>query len=375
MTEPFSPSLAEVNLEAIARNFRAVCALLTPGTRAMAVVKADAYGHGAVPVARRLLAAGAEWLGVAGVAEGLELRRAAIDAPVLLLQGIHPSQAPRALELDLTPIVYSRETAEALAAAASRAGRRLPVHVKVDTGMARLGVNGDELGSFLEWFKGFDSLEIEGICSHMALAEEPESALSVRQKERFATALALAEDHDLRPRLRHLANSAAAILDPATHYDLVRLGISLYGAHPGPRTHGKLSLEPALTWKSFLWQIRDVPPDTPVSYGGTWRTDRCSRIGVLPVGYADGYSRRLSSNADVLVRGRRCPVVGRVCMDLTMIDVTDVPEARPGDEAVLLGAQGSERIGADEMAERLGTISYEVLTSIGKRVPRVYERC
>lgn len=372
MRDLFRPTTAEINLGAIERNYRTVRGLLRPSTKFLAVVKADAYGHGAVPVARRLCASGADWLGVAQVEEGAQLRREGISCPILIMQGLQPAEAGAAVDLGLTALVFQKSVVDALAAHGRKAGKKIPVHVKVDTGMTRLGVLPEDLAGFLDYVMGQDGIQFEGIGSHLASAENPEDSATVRQKQLFAQATEVGTRKARGPLLRHLANSAATILDPGSHYDMVRIGITLYGEHPAPRTQPRVNLEPALTWRTFVSQIKTVPAGTGVSYGGTFRTSRESRIGVLPVGYADGYPRALSNNAEVAVGGSKCPLVGTVCMDLVMVDLTAVPGVKEGDEALLLGGVGDARISAGELARRCGTISYEILCGIGKRVPRVY---
>ncbi|MCB0220075.1 MAG: alanine racemase [Chrysiogenetes bacterium] len=367
-----TPSVARVDLGAIAANARALKAKLAPGTKFLAAVKANAYGHGAVPVARALLAEGTDWLAVATLAEGRELREAGIGAPVLLMQGIRPDQAAGVVAGDFATFVYDAPVLEALSAAASAQAKRARVHIKVDTGMTRLGVMPQELGALLEKTKSLPNIEIEGICSHLSVAEDAGGALTALQKQRFAEALSLAENKGVRPALRHLANSSATILDPETHYDMVRCGIAVYGEHPAVQTRGKIELQPALAWTTQVHQLKRIAAGEIVSYGATWKAQRESLIAVVPVGYGDGYRRNLSNRARMIAGGKSCPVVGIVCMDLTMIDVTDVPGIVAGDEVTVIGATGGEHVSAAELAEILGTISYEVLTGIGARVARVY---
>ncbi|MEW6776830.1 MAG: alanine racemase [Bdellovibrionota bacterium] len=372
MEGPHEPSWAQVDLAAIERNYRAMRGLLSSGTKVLAVVKADAYGHGAVPVARRLADAGAEWLGVAQVQEGIELRRGGLKSPILLLQGIRAKQAPEVLENDLTPLVFDREALEALSSFGKKRGKKAHVHVKVDTGMTRLGVRMDDLPGFLDAARKLEGIAVEGICSHFAIGEEPENPLTRKQRENFSRALEIAKEKGLPNLLRHLANSAATILDPSVHFDMVRLGISLYGAYPAGKGRERVQLSPALSWRTSLQQVKDVPAGTGVSYGATFRTPRDTRIGVLPVGYADGIPRRLSGKFEVLIHGKRCPAVGTVCMDFVMVDLGGVPSAKAGDEAVIIGTQQSGEITAQEFADAAGTIPYEVFCAIGRRVRRVY---
>ena len=371
--ESRAPSVARVSLGAIAANARALRAKLAPGTKFLAAVKANAYGHGAVPVARALLAEEADWLAVATLVEGRELREAGIGAPVLLMQGIRPDQAAGVVAGDFAVFVYDAPVLQALSDAALAQSTRARVHIKVDTGMTRLGVMPEELSAFLEKAKTLPGIEIEGICSHLAVAEDAGGALTALQKKRFAEALALSGSKGIRPTLRHLANSSATILDPETHYDMVRCGIAIYGEHPAAQTRGKIELQPALAWTTQVHQLKRIAAGEIVSYGATWTARGERRIAVVPVGYGDGYRRNLSNRARMIVGGASCPVVGIVCMDLTMIDVTDVPGVAVGDEVTVIGASGSEHVGAAELAEILGTISYEVLTGIGARVARVYE--
>jgi len=371
-----------VDLEAIQQNFRLAAALC--GRPGIAVVKADAYGHGAVPVARALRDAGAKLLAVAFVEEGLELREAGLDLPVLVVAGAS-GQEEDLVRHRLTPVLSSVAQLEAYAAEARRAGVRAKAHVELDTGMGRLGLLPGELAAFLEAARTRPEVELEGLCTHFASADLEERAITERQVARFEAAAAEVERAGLRVRWRHLANSAGTIAFPTVAQDLARPGIMLYGYLPwsggepvpaAARAAGA-ALRPALTWRTAVIHLKEVPAGTPISYGGRWVARRTSRIAVLPVGYADGYVRRLSGRpgfgeAQVLVRGHRAPVAGTVCMDLLMADVTDVPGVTPGDEVVLIGAQGEERIGADELAERAGTIPYEILCGVSHRVPRRY---
>lgn len=370
---PDGPSFARVELAALAKNLRALRAKLSNGTKFLAAVKANGYGHGAVPISRELLAAGADWLAVATLAEGRELRAAGIDAPILLMQGILPGQASGVVAGDFATFVFDRPVLEALNAAAAAQNTRARVHIKIDTGMTRLGVLPAELAGFLEKAVSLPNIEIEGLCSHLAVAEDAGGAVTARQKQRFSEALELAGSKGVRAKLRHLANSSATILDPDTHYDMVRCGIALYGEHPAAQTRGHVELTPALTWLSHVQQVKRVTAGEIVSYGATWETPTERIIAAVPIGYGDGYRRNLSNLSRMLVRGVSCPVVGIVCMDLTMIDVTDVPGVSVGDPVTVIGIDGTEHVSAGELAGLLGTISYEVFTGIGNRVPRVYE--
>ncbi len=375
------PTEAVVDLAAVVHNYRLAVDLA--GRPAMGVVKANAYGHGAVEVARALLGAGAPLLAVALVEEGLELRESGVEAPVLVMGAAYGNRYDLLVRHRLTPMVFTPEHVARLGAAARAAGSRATAHLKVDTGMGRLGISPADLAPVLEALRGAPEVDLEGVCTHFASADLEPRETTERQVRRFhevSDALARA---GFAPRLHHLANSAGTLEYPEARQDVTRPGIMVYGYSPfaaaapvsAPAREVISRLRPALTWRTAIVHLKTVAPGTAVSYGGRWVAKRASRIATIPVGYGDGYARRLSgwpdrASADVLVRGRRAPVAGTVCMDMTMVDVTDVPDAQPGDEVVLLGAQGGLRIGADELAEKLGTISYEVLCGIGRRVPR-----
>ena len=368
------PICAEVNLGAIRRNFQALTAILSPQTGIMAVVKADAYGHGAVPVARELLQAGSRQLAVARVLEGEELRAAGITAPVLVLGLIEPRQAAKAISLDLSLAVASKDLAQALSSAAVEQGKTCPVHVKVDTGMGRIGIRPSQARDFIRWLQELPGIKVEVVCSHFATADSHDKSVARQQLAQFTALKKVLEGLEI-PNF-HLANSAGILNFPQAHFSLVRPGIALYGLPPSQEREPRVKLEPALTWKARLNFIKELPPGSGISYGHTFHTTRQTVVGTVSVGYADGYSRLLSNSGQMLVGGRRVPVVGRVCMDQTMVDLTDLVAhgARPkvGDEVVLIGRQGSEEITAEEVARKLGTINYEVVCGISKRVPRLY---
>ena len=380
---PIRPTEAVVDLSAIASNYR--IAVEIAGRPAVGIVKADAYGHGAVPVARKLCEAGAPMLGVALVEEGIELREAGIDRPVRVLGAAYGERYDLLVRHRLTPVVFTPEHVRGLAAAARAGGVKAKAHLKVDTGMGRIGVTTADLPAVLDALRAAPEVELEGVCTHFASADlEPRSTTErqVALFSEFSQALAKA---GMAPRYHHLANSAGTLDFPGARQDLTRPGIMLYGYLPfDPATHisdaaraAGRRLEPALTWRTAITHVKTVAAGTAISYGGRWVASRPSRIATLPIGYADGYDRRLSGRpsfgcADVLVRGHRAPIAGTICMDMCMADVTDVPEATLGDEVVLLGRQGGERIDADELAAKAGTISYEILCGVGRRVPRSY---
>ena len=354
---------ARIDAAALAHNLRAV-QTAAPRSRVIAVVKADAYGHGAVRCAKALDAAGADALGVALVEEGAALREAGLSGRMLAFGGRYDE----VVRLRLEPFVFRLEHLDGLDAAARAAGEVLPVHLKVDTGMGRIGVQPEEVAGFLDALAARPALRLAGLCSHFANADLADAALTRAQVARLLGVAALARARGHAPEV-HLANSAAIFSLPEAHLDAVRPGLALYGASPAP--HLTADLRPVLTWATEVTHLKTVPVGTPISYGSRWRAARPSVIATLPIGYADGYPRAYTNNAFVLVRGRRAPIVGTVCMDMCMADVTDVPGADVGDEVVLLGAQGLARVTVEELAQRAGTISYEVFCRIGARVPRV----
>jgi alanine racemase len=374
------PTVAEISVAALRHNLREVKRFVAPDVAVLAVVKANAYGHGAVQAARAFVDEGAAALGVATVEEGAELRMAGFDIPILLLGGHMPGQEDDILALDLTPAVWDVETARALGARASASGRRARVHLKVDTGMSRLGVRPERVVDIGRELAALPGIEIEGIFTHFSSAEDVSSPAVAEQVRCFAGAVDELARAGVEPPQRHVANSAAVMSLPGAHVTMVRPGIMLYGVLPDPRlqavggsrSNAPVDLRAVMRFRSAVIQCKHVPAGTPVSYGQTFRTERPSTLATLPVGYADGYPRSLSNRASVLVRGRRAPVVGRVCMDLTVVDVTDIDGVCPGTEVVLWGRQESAEIQCAEVAAWADTIPYELLTGVGARVPRVY---
>lgn len=379
MTSHFylQPTRAEINLDHIEHNVSEFRRLLGPGVQIMAVVKADGYGHGAVEVARAALRAGASYLAVALVGEALELRRAGIEAPVLLLGYTDPAAAPLLLEHNLTAALFDLDTARFFSSRCRADGRPLPVHLKIDTGMGRVGVSAADAAGFIAAVSRLPGLKLEGIFTHLSSADEDDDsarAYTARQLHLFDGVIDAAREQGIEFSFCHAANSAAAVLFPQSRYNLVRIGISLYGCYPAPwmRNHGAVKLRPAMSLKSKIVFIKEVPPQTPLGYGRTYCTAGRSLIATVPAGYADGYHRRLSNRGEVLVRSRRAPVVGRICMDQLMIDVSHIDGVARGDEVVLYGSQESSCIAVEEVAQLLGTINYELLCHVGKRVPRCY---
>ena len=371
------PTWAEIDLDNIGHNVDKFHRLLGPSVQIMAVVKADGYGHGAVEVARAALQAGASCLGVALVEEGLELRRAGIKAPILLLGYTDPAAVPLLLKYDLTAAISSMETARLFSVRCMAEGGLLPVHLKIDTGMGRIGVTPGVAAGFIAAVSRLPGLKLEGIFTHLSSADEGSDeadSFTAGQLQLFDGVITAAREKGISFSLCHAANSAAAIRFPHSRYNLVRMGISLYGCYPAPwmQKGAAVALRPAMSLRSKIVFLKEVPAQTYLSYGRTCCTSAKSTIATLPIGYADGYHRRLSNCGEVLVRGRRVPVVGRICMDQIMIDVSRIEGVAEGDEVVLYGSQGSGCIAVEEVAQLLGTINYELLCNVGKRVPRFY---
>ena len=363
-----------VDLSALCANLDAIRGLLAPTVEVLAVVKDDAYGHGSVETARALAAHGVRRFGVATLAEGARLRRSGLAADVVVLGSIYPDDAAALFEHSLTPVISNLPVLRSLEAFGAERGRRIACHLKVDTGMGRLGLLADHVEEWLPELRGLGAVELRGVMSHFAEAEEPDSPSCRGQLAAFRRTLARLRAEGHAPAVVHMANSAAVVGLPEAHFDMVRPGGMLYGIFSHPPLARRIRLTPVLTWKTSVLQLKKVPKDFRVSYGGAFVPRRESLIATLPVGYASGYKRSLSNKAAVLVRGRRAPVMGRVTMDLTMVDVTDIGGVQPGDEVVLLGEQGGEAISAEEMAGWADTISYEILTSISPGIPRTYIR-
>jgi alanine racemase len=370
LLRPGRPTWLEVDLEAIAHNVRRVVDMIEPEAQLLAVLKADAYGHGVIRVARTALNNGARYVGIASINEGALLRRFGIDAPMLVL-GYTPAWQARDLVLNnLTATIFSWDVAQALSRAARDLNKSVPVHVKVDTGMGRLGLLPEDTVAFVHDVLSLPNLEIEGIFTHFSVADA-DVEYTQWQIGRFRRILSSLAQAGIEPPLIHAANSAAILTLPESHFNMVRLGIAMYGLHPSSQVRCPPDFRPALSFKTQVAQVKSLPPGSHVSYGNTYQTRGEQRIAVIPVGYADGFRRAPRHWGEVLVRGKRAPIIGRVCMDQTIIDVSANPDVRQGDEVVLIGAQEDESITAEEVAERLGTINYEVVSEILARVPRV----
>ena len=390
------PNWAEVSLSALRHNFHVLQEHVGSGVTICAVVKCNAYGHGVEECAPALQQAGASWFGVTSTDEGEVLRECGITARILVMCGLYPGEEEEALRYSLTPAVFRLEQAEALARAATRLGLEKPaaIHLKIDTGMARLGIPLAELEAFAEGVKRLPQIDFEGVFSHLASSEVLDDVHTAEQIERYDAALRTLALHGLHPRLRHLANSGAVQARSNTWHNFVRPGLLLYGyEYPVTRHNiGKLTevpplpLKPVLSWKTHVLGLRDVPAGQALGYGGTYVTPARARIAVVSVGYGDGLSRKVSTHAgqsvgpcevdpvvgrgEVLIRGQRAPMVGRISMDLTLIDVTQIPSASLGDEVVLIGYSGNDHISAWDLARSSDTVVYETLCNLSKRVPR-----
>ena len=366
------PTIAVIDRDALDYNYREVvrCA---EGQQVLAVVKAGAYGHGAVEIAKRLLRLGADMLGVALVEEGRELREAGIDAPILVMGATFSEQAEAMVSLKLTPAIYSLPVAQALSDAAYQRRTTINVHVMIDTGMGRIGTAPEDAPDLIASLKKLRNISVQGLMTHFADADLRDKQFALKQMDRFEALLKALEAAKIKVPVRHAANSAAVLDFHRAFFTMVRPGLMLYGYNPIEAGARSADLRPVLSLLTRIVFLKKVPAGVPISYGRTFTTKRASTIATLPIGYADGYGRGLSNKGEALVRGARVPVVGRVCMDMCMIDVTDVPAVREGDDVVLIGSQGSERITADDIAAKIGTIAYEVLCGISSRVPRIYQ--
>jgi alanine racemase len=359
---------AIVDLRAIGNNIAQIRKRIGKKRDIMAVVKADGYGHGAIEVSLSALENGANCLGVALPEEGEQLRKAGIGAPITVLGLIQPEEAYKVVDLDLEQAICSLEVAEALDQIASNAGIQINVHIKVDTGMGRVGVLPEDAFAFVRRMGRFKSLKVKGIFTHFSCADELDKAFAKKQIEIFDGLVRDIEASEIKIPKKHMANSAAILDLPESYYDLVRPGIIIYGLYPSDEVSHSVELKPAMTFMTKVIFVKWVPPGCPISYGRTFTTQKQTMVATLPVGYADGYSRLLSSRGEVLIKGHRVALMGRVCMDMCMVDVSEVKNVQPGDEVILFG----KGLPVDEIAKKMGTINYEVVCAVGKRVPRVY---
>ena len=362
----------EIDLAALTHNVKQLKNLLSPHTELMAVVKADAYGHGAVAVSQTALQAGASWLGVATIPEGIELREAGIEAPILLLGATNTAQQVKALaHWHLQPTICTAKQALIFSEVLATLNQSLPVHAKLDTGMSRLGTPWEEATEFVQLVKRLPNLKLASIYSHLATADSPDPAVMREQHQRFKRAIEQIKIAGINPPSLHLANSAAALAQADLHYDLVRVGLATYGLYPAPHLQSRSNLKPAMQVKARVTQVKTIQAGTGVSYGYQFIAQRPTKIAVIGIGYADGIPRNLSNKMQVLVRGQFVPQVGAVTMDQLMLDVTDIPDLEVGEVVTLLGKNGENQITADDWAVTLGTISWEILCGFKHRLPRV----
>jgi alanine racemase len=359
-----------IDLAALRHNYLQLRQRLSPGVKCLAVVKADAYGHGLVPAARTLTSAGAEYLGVASVEEGLALRQEGIDQPIILLLGIVPRESRAAVAADLDMVLYRQDVAQALEEAARSLGKKARVHLKVDTGMGRLGLKPPEVLPFLESLKNSSDLEVLGLISHLAMADVADKTYTQKQLTEFLHLLSAARDQGWELPCSHIANSAALIEMPEAHFGMARPGIALYGSPPAPGRAWGVDLKPVMSLTTQVLQIKRLPPGSSISYGGTYTTTDWCELAVLPVGYSNGYPRLLSNRGEVLIKGQRAPIRGRVCMNLIMVDVSHIAGVKEGEIVTLLGEDGGDRLTADDLAAWAETISYEIHCSFGSANPR-----
>jgi alanine racemase len=368
------PCWLEVDLDAVAANVRAMRSLVGPATAICAVVKADAYGLGAVPVAEAAIAGGAEWLAVARVEEGAHLREAGLAAPILLIAGFAPGEAAEIVRHGLTATIVQPRDAEILASAADQAGRVVAVHVKVDTGLTRYGAATDDTVALLDLLGRLPTLRFAGLYTHFASADEADRSFTREQLTRFAAVRRAIPAHLAEAILVHAANSAGTLAAPEARFGMVRLGITLSGHYPSLDVSRAVALTPAVSLRARALRVYELPAGASIGYNRTFRAERPMRVALVPLGYADGLPRAHSNRASALVRGTRARLVGRVSMDQCVLDVTHAPDVAVGDEVVLFGSSSGERIGLDEFASWSDTIGHEALCRIGPRVPRLYRQ-
>ena len=370
------PTIAEIDLKALRYNYNIIRSTIPPKTDVLAVVKADAYGHGFMDISRELEQLGVNAFGVAFLAEGIQLRKAGIDKPVLLLGGVYPGQERKCIGYNLSTVVFTMEQAQALNNAAGKLFRKAQVHLKIDTGMGRLGICYADAPAFLKELRRLPNIALEGVMSHFASADEldePGQHFTRIQAERFVWALSEVRKAGFAPRYVHISNSAATMLKELPSCNLVRPGIALYGAIPSGDFHGKLDIKPVMSLKSRVAMLKWVEPGTTISYARRFTAADRSLIASVPVGYADGYPRSLTNKGVALIRGQRARVAGTVCMDWIMLEVTGIEGIAVGDEVLLMGMDAAGNcVHAEELAAAAGTIPYELFCGISKRVPRVY---
>ena len=368
-----SPNIVEIDLGSIIHNLNQVKRLLDPKTMIMGIVKSDAYGHGLLQVSKLLEENGVHSLGVAHLHEALELRKTGIKLPIVILCGIRSREdAKETVYNYLTPVVFNLHSAELLAKEAARKGKRVDIHLKIDTGMGRLGINHKDAGPFMKKIMEYPSLNLQALMSHLSSAEDPDSGFTGDQIGNFKSAIDAGHAMGLDLPFNNLANSAGIMAHKSSHFNMVRPGIMLYGGLPSPEFHPPSALKPVMGFRGQVLQIRDFKDNIPVSYGRKYYTEGPKKIAVVSAGYGDGVPRSMSNRGKVLIAGEKVSIVGTVCMNMIMCDITGISDVMPGDEAVFLGSQGDKTITGDDMAEWSDTISYEIFLSIGQRAIKEY---
>ncbi len=374
MSRNFYRTWAEINLDHIAHNAREIRRITSPQAEVMGVVKADAYGHGVKEVAHTLLENGVTRLAVSMLDEAIQLRQSGVSVPILVLSDIEPERVDEILHYDVTQTIFEYEFAEMLSRRAASEGKKATVHIKIDTGMGRIGFDYAAAPQMVKQIYQCDGLYVEGLFTHFATSDEADTTYTQLQFRRFLDICRLLEQDGIQIPVKHVANSAAIIRFPEMHLDMVRAGVILYGLHPSSVTQqGSLDLRPAMSLKSKVSMVKSVPAGSYLSYGCTYCTKRETMVATIPIGYADGYTRLLGNRARVLIHGQYAPILGRICMDQCLADVTELTEAvQAGDEVVLFGQQEEKQLSADEVARLAETINYELICIVGKRVPRIY---
>lgn len=369
----YRPTWAEISLDALQHNISSIRRIIPEQMKMLAVVKADAYGHGAIEVARHAVSCGVDYLAVAFLDEALELRAAGITSPILIMGYTAPEAVETAIEHNISFTVFSEPMLEALEQRANDE-KKATIHIKIDTGMSRLGVRyNDDVLAFIDQALRISNVNVEGIYTHYARADEADKSFTIEQHRRFSKIIEHYRERGFEFPIVHAGNSATAIDMPSLSFNMIRLGISMYGLYPSIEINrNKVKLKPVMTFKTHIVNINMLPPNTGVSYGQTYHTQSDEQIATIPVGYADGFSRALSGDVEVLLRGQKVPIVGTICMDQCMVNGTGMDELAIGEEVVLFGVQGERYILADELASKLGTINYEITCQVSHRVPRVY---
>jgi alanine racemase len=367
------PAWLEINLNKYENNIKLIKNKLNEDTLLTAVVKADAYGHGAVEISKKALKSGADRLSVAIIDEAVELRKAGLkDTPILILGWTPKEQYRKIIKYDLVQTIYDYQNALSLNNIAKKLDKNAKIHIKIDTGMSRLGIKPEKGLSFVKKVNKLSNIIIEGIYTHFSSADESDKEFTFKQYDIFKKLISKLEKNEINIPVKHVSNSAAFLDIPELQMDMVRIGIISYGLWPSQKVKRRINLKPVMSLKSRLAHFKTVEKGTPISYGRTFKTDKKSKIGTIPLGYADGYNRLLSSGFEIIINGKRVPIVGRICMDQFMVDLSSVENVEKGDIVTLIGEDNGEKITADEMAEKLETINYEVVSSFTKRLPRIY---